>query len=88
MSLCYACRNTIDPLSTRCLYCTSEVEMYSGNRPTVYQRSAEPANFGPPANEIPTVIMVGLLFAGIAWLAHSWWLFGILEVFLILMWAI
>ncbi len=33
MIMCYACRRDIDSLSTRCPYCTSEVEPYSGLRP-------------------------------------------------------
>lgn len=33
MSMCYACRATIDSLATRCPYCTSQVEAYTGNNP-------------------------------------------------------
>lgn len=85
--MCYACRRDIDSLSSRCPYCTSEVEAYSGNRPTVYSRSDPVGPVGEPYSPIPGLIVIMAAISGFAWMCQSWWMFGIPTFFVVLCFA-
>jgi len=78
--MCYACRNEIDHFSTRCAYCTSAVEPYTGLRPNS-NPSQGPNGFGlsksTPEQEKHQKIMVYTILAILALLLKSWALFCI-----------
>lgn len=84
--LCYDCRATIDNLATRCPYCTSAVEMYSGNQPKVPSNEplTLPRRVSEQENNIQGMMLI-VIAALIAWAFHSWYCFAIL-VFII--WAL
>lgn len=80
MSLCYACRNTIDSLTTRCPYCTSAVDPYSGAKPTNNEQQLEQQLYTESQVRIQWTMYFAMA-ALVAFLFNSWWTFFILAGF-------